>query len=442
MRVLLSLVFLILSAFAGELKIASFNAENLFDGANNGNEYRDFVIGKSNWNNEKYLAKNRRVSSLLNEMDADIVALQEIENFGVLERLAKSSGYKYYKFTKPKNSPFGVGFISRIPFENSKIYSVKNEKTRDILRVDVSFDGGKICLYTLHFPAQKNPERTKKASLNTLKNAIKDGCENSVILGDFNSEYGKDFIANDIIRVGNFKNLWEFVGVYSRSSHISNRAIDHVLLSPSFFDGGKFSYKPKSFGVFESERFYDKKSPVSDHKPLFFTLTSTPNKLTSRSGTLNSIKISEISLQTKTPFILKEVAVIYKDRYGFALSDKSSGMYVFDKDSELIVGNLIDAKVNEIGEFKGNLEITSLSVSKIYDKILNLDEYFLAENKLKYAKNGDVIKCLEGDVKNGTIHTKFGSLPLYKKGGIKDGYYKFQSVYINEYKGKLQGNIR
>ena len=38
---------------AAELKIASFNVQNLFDGVNDGTEYADFKIGRGGWSKQK-----------------------------------------------------------------------------------------------------------------------------------------------------------------------------------------------------------------------------------------------------------------------------------------------------------------------------------------------------------------------------------------------------
>ena len=78
MRVLVALIFLFSLLFSSELKIATYNVENLFDDKISGSEYSDF---KSNrWNSAKYQQKLQKISRVLRELNADVVALNEIEN--------------------------------------------------------------------------------------------------------------------------------------------------------------------------------------------------------------------------------------------------------------------------------------------------------------------------------------------------------------------------
>ena len=46
-------LFFAVFAAGTELKIATFNAQNLFDAKNDGSEYSDFVVGKSEWRAKK-----------------------------------------------------------------------------------------------------------------------------------------------------------------------------------------------------------------------------------------------------------------------------------------------------------------------------------------------------------------------------------------------------
>ena len=134
MRKILAILLFFTFAFASELKIATYNVENLFDAKVQGSEYNDFK--NDNWNAEKYSFKLEKTVDVLKRLDADIVALQEIENPEVLKDLAQKSGYKSYKFSKSdKNSPFGVAVLSRININDTIFYPPPlNIKSRDIVR--------------------------------------------------------------------------------------------------------------------------------------------------------------------------------------------------------------------------------------------------------------------------------------------------------------------
>ena len=73
-----SALFFAVFAAGAELKIATFNAQNLFDAKNDGSEYKDFVVGKSEWSEKKASAKFKAVSAKIKELNADILAIQEI----------------------------------------------------------------------------------------------------------------------------------------------------------------------------------------------------------------------------------------------------------------------------------------------------------------------------------------------------------------------------
>lgn len=434
MRVIFAL-FMAIFAFGAELKIATFNVENLFDGKNDGTEYRDFVIGKSNWNNSKYLQKLSLVSSYIRDMNADIVALQEIENERVLKEIAKKSGYDFSYFTKSKTSPFGVGVISKNRALSSSKITVANVKTRDILRVDFKFKGVKFSLFNVHFPAAKNPKWQRIAALNTLETAVKNSPNSyNIILGDFNMDYKRDNFMLHSVQIGT--NLWSKKAQIS-SSHRSGRTIDHIFLSKNFFKEGELCYKEFSLKRYLPDRYFEVKKPISDHYGLFFVIT-TKDKFA---------KVEEKSIEElyqkpslKTPFLLKNVAVIFTDRDGYALFDGKRGIYLFDRQKRLKVGDILDLEVGDIDYFMGNLEIKEYKISQ--KSRANIDKFLLKPSQLKEAKVGDVISGLEGEFKKGYLYTNYGKLRVYNKiAKLKDGYYKFNSLYINEYKGELQGIV-
>lgn len=146
---------------ANNLKIATFNTQNLFDGKIDGSEYSEFKNGS--WGMGQYTHKLNQITTILLDLNADIIALQEIENEGVLKDLAQKTGYKFYKFaTLNSRSPVGLGFLSRLPFTTSKKFIVDGVKTRPILMVCVDFK--ELCLFNAHLPAYKNDISQRKKS--------------------------------------------------------------------------------------------------------------------------------------------------------------------------------------------------------------------------------------------------------------------------------------
>jgi len=111
----LILLLFTLSLFANNLKIASYNVENLFDLESNGSEYKEYIPNSdSNWNKENFDIKFANVVKVIEDLDPDIIALQEIENENVIKLLKeKLPQYKYYTFSKYDTSSVGLGFLSK-----------------------------------------------------------------------------------------------------------------------------------------------------------------------------------------------------------------------------------------------------------------------------------------------------------------------------------------
>ena len=77
---ILFLFLLTITLNANTFSIASYNVENLFDLNEGGNEYSEFIPNtKANWNEENFNIKIKNLLKVIKDLDADIIALQEIE---------------------------------------------------------------------------------------------------------------------------------------------------------------------------------------------------------------------------------------------------------------------------------------------------------------------------------------------------------------------------
>ena len=123
------LLILIFSIFlnAQNLKIASYNVENFFDLNKDKSDYKEYIPNSSTlWNQRNFNIKLNNILKVLNDLDADIIALQEIENESLMKLLKKNlPQYSYYSFTKYQNSSVGLGFLSKIPIKSSSSLNVK-----------------------------------------------------------------------------------------------------------------------------------------------------------------------------------------------------------------------------------------------------------------------------------------------------------------------------
>jgi hypothetical protein len=408
------------SVFCVDIKIATYNVENLFDAKNDGSEYKDFVVGKSEWNEKKASAKFKAVSAKIKELNADIIALQEIENEAILKELMKEAGYKYFVFSKGKNAPIGLGLLSKIKPVKSEKISIPNVKTRDVLKADFVSENINFSLFALHFPARKNPIKQRRAAFLTLKSAI-DGGKSNIVLGDFNTPFDdKDGLLEDLALSKGLENLWRTVPRDERYSHVGSEAIDQILLSRDIFKNAK---------DFKIRR--DEKGEISDHFALSFTLSD--NTAATASTTIDEL----YGRKVKLPKLVKNVVVTQRDRTGFTINDGDRGIYVYEPKSDVELGSKMDVVVTALSEYKGNLEISSYYVAKLIGKE-SIEKFMVGD--IKNAKVGDVVRRISGKIRGNRLVGNFGEIKFYDRDKIlKDKEeITLKGVRIKNYKNELQ----
>ena len=441
---------------ATQIKIATFNVENLFDAKNEGSEYREFIIGKSDWDAAKFANKLHAVCDVIRVLDADIIGVQEIENDFVMRELAILCGYKNFDFTKPPGSPFGVGIMSKFPLENRQIFSVANVKTRDILRADFDIDGVKFSVFVAHFLSQKNAISKKKAEIELLQK-ISHKTKNAILLGDFNTDYGYNSLLNELISTNNFVDLWKFSSDFS---HVSGRRLDHILSSER-----DLRYQNDSFGVYKS-------SSVSDHFPIFATFNTQISKEDAQksnnqqNNTQNFTKIENLNdiknlvannkpLQSRIN--LSDLIISYVDQNGYLVTQildkngdinstisakKTAGIYVFDKKADVKIGDIVDLQIEEIGKFKENPQIIRPKITKFHDKKADLSKICVPQFQMFNADFGDVICEISGTIKRGYFYPNSNpqkAIKIYsKRAKISDGDYSFKNVLIQKFAGEKE----
>ncbi len=102
-------------AAAGEIKVAFWNVENLFD------EYVDRRAPEEDlFLREDVQEKLRKDAAIIRELDADIVGLMEVENRAVLRELCRNhladAGYQYFSVVEETDRRgIDVALISRVP---------------------------------------------------------------------------------------------------------------------------------------------------------------------------------------------------------------------------------------------------------------------------------------------------------------------------------------
>ena len=298
---ILFLFLLTLTLNANTFSIASYNVENLFDLNEDNNEYSEFIPNtKSNWNENTFNIKVNNLIKVLKDIDADIIALQEVENRELMQLLVKKlPAYNYYSFIKYPDSAIGVGFLSKIKIKENKHLDVKfrTKLFRPILETTFLYDNIEFKVFNNHWPSKAVGESYRVKYAKTLQERIvqlpKD--YDYILVGDFNSDYNEmqTFITNqklnnsrgitginqilntviddkfitydDILK--NEKrvhyNLWLDIPTNERFSskyREGNITPDNILVPAALFDTKKVSYLPNSFMVFKPEYLYENNS--------------------------------------------------------------------------------------------------------------------------------------------------------------------------------------
>lgn len=460
------LFFALFSVFyAKDISICSYNVENLFDAYRQGSEYADFTPRRG-WDKKTAQIKLSHTLKVIRYIDADIIALQEVENRMLLKKLAKLSGYRYFEFAKPNGSPIGLGVMSRYPIKSSKQIYSGIRKTRDFLRVNIDINGDDLTLFVVHFPTKKYPISKRLKVAKTLKKEVdKLGKKEILILGDFNTNISKHSILQrsfgDLSDKNGFYDPWFSVAYKERFSEVYKRhksALDRILLSETLFNAKSLEYVKGSFKVLKGGFLSDKngypkrwrviKKPnangfdavgYSDHFPILLRVKKADTKKTYEA---KSVSISEL-LKLKDGKVnvrLNGVKVIYKNRKNSVIFHKNQkGVFVYRANDRLEIGDHLDVLITQIGTYKGSKEILSYEVLKRYPKVQNIQKYM--QRSIQHAKANDVIFEISGKVKGRYFLYKNGKMLLYNRMKMKlhDGKeLTLRGIRVGKYRGKLE----
>jgi hypothetical protein len=392
-RYLISIFILLEITLPRELKIASYNLENLFDMHFNGTEYREYIPNRANWTPSTLHKKLRNLSEVICEIDADIIGVQEIENRNALKLLQKSlkyygCPYRYSAITQKSQTSVKVAILSRMEIKDSKSIFVKRG-IRDILEVKFEIDGNPLYIFVNHWSSKRSPDSKRMVSALALKREILTLPEGSeyIILGDFNSNYSESVngVLNSLkvreckLAEGEFihYNLWLELPIYQRWSYNfygKKQGLDSIYIPYSLIDGKGIEYLNNSFGVFKRNYLFHKKKGYilrwvyrrgrhqgvgySDHLPIFATLSTKPYvkenchiKPASTEELLNS--------NLQLPVKLEGVKVTKLLKRGAILDNK---IKIFGMDRKLELGKLYNMVVYKRKLYKGEYEIVDFEL--------------------------------------------------------------------------------
>ncbi len=283
------------------LKIATYNVENLFDLQKSGSEYSEYIPnGPSLWNQKNYKIKLGNIAHVIKDIDADIIALQEVESLQALLDLRfalKQNGiyYQYYSIADKKETTIKVALLSKIPFVYSKELSITQTlEYRNILENKFIVNGKELYIFVNHWKSKSGPESRRIVSAKALKKRVSEiGFDkNIILLGDFNSDYEeyvkfkrkrkhndtdgitainhilgtinqKDKASKAKYAKDSFYNLWYDKDKESRYTYIyrgKKEVLDNILISQSLLNKQDISYIHGSISNFDQEYLFKKES--------------------------------------------------------------------------------------------------------------------------------------------------------------------------------------
>ena len=402
----LAQLFLPLHLLAMELKIASYNVENLFDMYHNKTEYPEYIPYRHNWTDKVLSQKLKNISEVICEVDADIIGLQEVENQNSLNLLQKSlkkygCNYRYRAITSTKRTAIQVALLSKLPIENYKEIVINRVGgIRNILETKFIIEGVSLYLFVNHWNSKRSPESKRILSALALKKRLLALPKNSqyALLGDFNSNYNEDKIVgktgiNSVLnsmsfressmRENNFRhyNLWLELLPYQRWSYNfygNKQGLDAILLPPTLFDSNGINYKDNSFGVFRRDYLFTQKGYVnrwqykkrhlgrgySDHFPIFAILSTKPYTFQKKIKKIENCSIVNlIKKDTPLPCHLKRVEVVSKKKRAVKIQDKSAKIVIYGVGKHIKKGKFYAIDVYQTKIYKGEHEIIDFTMN-------------------------------------------------------------------------------
>lgn len=284
--IILFCVYALLASCGQRVFIMSWNVQNLFDDHHDGLEYRDFKPDR--WNKRLYRKKLEALSRVIREANAEIVALQEVENRTALLELngtyLAGMGYTSVLVAAPGSS-VNTAFLSRFPVLRVQNHLLQTDiPQRSILEIEVSIQGSPLVLFNNHWKSRsggaRQTEPYRRLAAETLLARTRQldsaGVE-YLILGDLNEELPAPekppysmalkigpsaekslglVFRKEAAAPGTFYSPWPELPEKNRGTYYYKgrfQTIDHILIPHTLLDGRGLEYKVGSFQVFRRE---------------------------------------------------------------------------------------------------------------------------------------------------------------------------------------------
>ena len=258
------------------------------------------------WNLE-WFPKNGNITidslkSIIEKIDADVYALQEIDNIGSFNVL-KNQLLGYSGLLK-NTSNLNLAFLYKNSITVDSAYSILDDYDyvfagRTPFVIDLNYNGMNISLFNNHFKCcgdgtlntgdNSDEEYRRLQAMNYLKNYIdNNNYSNVIILGDLNDLIEDNIYDNVFISVINDSLNWKIVDDHIPNQITSNWSfpnwpshLDHIILSKSLLplvNDQQLDVKTIRVDNY-FQNFYQYDNTISDHLPVGLRLNINPTNL-------------------------------------------------------------------------------------------------------------------------------------------------------------------
>lgn len=181
------------------IRIACYNAESLFDTiADPSVGDTEFTPrGAKRWNTERYREKIDHLSRVIDDLGADLLALEEVESEAVVRDLMYAMQSDYNYIHRRSGDPRGMNLT--LLYRGSRFFPTRVRQvfgrglTRSLLTVDGELLDEPVTLILCHLPSQMNATGYRLAAFRSLRGTVDsllcaDPQRKLIVLGDFNAE--------------------------------------------------------------------------------------------------------------------------------------------------------------------------------------------------------------------------------------------------------------
>ena len=252
------------------------------------------------WNIENFPKQNAvtidYLVQLINSMNVDIIALQEIESETDFKILINSLENYDGIITNSASFNINLALLYSVKLEVESTYEIFTDDwwsfPRSPLVAHIIWNEQDIYIINNHFKANENysteDEARRKSASENLEDYVNEYLygENVIILGDLNDELNEDANENVFQNFINDSTHYKFVDIdiaYGYSSNWSYPSwpshLDHILITDELFD--EFENEGSSVQTIRLEEYFDGgwndyEKYISDHRPVGLGLVFIP----------------------------------------------------------------------------------------------------------------------------------------------------------------------